>query len=39
MKGVRKDRDPRKSGQNDEIANIVWWEWYRKSMGFSRAAA
>ncbi|ANX05264.1 aromatic ring-hydroxylating oxygenase subunit alpha [Immundisolibacter cernigliae] len=39
MKGVRKDADPYKSGQNDEIANIVWWEWYRKQMGFSRAAA
>jgi phenylpropionate dioxygenase-like ring-hydroxylating dioxygenase large terminal subunit len=39
LKGVRKDADPYKSGQNDEIANIVWWEWYRRQMGFSRAAA
>lgn len=39
MKGVRKDRDPYKSGQNDEAANQIWWEWYRKEMGFGRAAA
>ena len=39
MKGVREDLDPHKSGQNDESANQIWWEWYRKAMGFSRAGS
>lgn len=38
MKGVIEGVDPINSGQNDESANLVWWEYYRGLMGFERAA-
>ena len=38
MKGVVEGADPMNPGQNDETANLVWWEFYRDIMGFERAA-
>ena len=30
------DYDPRDVSQNDETTNTVWWEAYRRTMGFAR---
>ncbi len=36
LKGITKDMDPYNGAQNDEVANTVWWEWYREQLGFPR---
>ncbi len=33
------DNDPYDVSHNDETTNAVWWEMYRRTMGFPRAAA
>lgn len=38
LKGMVDGVDPKNSAQNDEVAGLVWWEFYRQMMGFQRAA-
>ena len=39
LKGYREGADLHYSKQNDEGPNALWWEAYRRLMGFGRAAA
>ncbi|MEL0082296.1 MAG: aromatic ring-hydroxylating dioxygenase subunit alpha [Gammaproteobacteria bacterium] len=36
LKGIVEGMDPYNGAQNDEVANTVWWEYYRDQMGFPR---